>query len=115
MARLAAMLDLDPGRLTARLVLERPDPVGDGQGGAEIGFVEFASVWALIEPLSFAEEERAAGVAANVTHHVTLRVRADLVPGQRFRKGARLFVIIALRDPDETGRYALARCRESVG
>ncbi|EHS52930.1 phage head-tail adaptor [Rhizobium sp. PDO1-076] len=115
MARLAAMLDLDPGRLTARLVLERPDPVGDGQGGAEIGFVELARVWALIEPLRFAEEERAAGVAASVTHHVTLRARADLAPGQRFRKGMRLFVIAALCDPDETGRYALARCREDVG
>ena len=113
MARLAAMLDLDPGRLTARLVLERPDPVGDGQGGAEIGFVELARVWALIEPLRFAEE--AAGVAASVTHHVTLRARADLAPGQRFRKGMRLFVIAALCDPDETGRYALARCREDVG
>lgn len=115
MTGLGVLLDLDPGWLTARLALERPEPVGDGQGGAEIGFVEFARVWALIEPLSFAEEERAAGAVSSVTHHVTLRARADLAPGQRFRKGARLFVIAALRDPDETGRYALARCRGSVG
>jgi SPP1 family predicted phage head-tail adaptor len=110
-----ALVDLDPGRLTARLVLERPEQAGDGQGGAVTVYVEQARVWALVEPLRFAEEERGPGLAATVTHHVTLRARSDLQPGQRFRKGGRLFAITALRDPDETGRYALALCREIAG
>lgn len=107
-----ALLDIDAGRLTARLVLERPEVVEDGQGGAATGFVEVARVWALIEPRSFAEEEKGPGLSATVTHHVTVRARSDLAAGQRFRKGARVFEILALRDPDETGRFQLTLCRE---
>lgn len=110
-----ALLDIDAGRLTARLVLERPEPVEDSQGGAENGFVELTRVWALVEPRSFAEEEKGPGLVATVTHHVTVRARADLAAGQRFRKGARVFQILALRDPDETGRFQVALCREVTG
>ena len=110
-----AMLDIDAGRLTARLVLERPEVVEDGQGGAATGFVELARVWALVEPRDFAEEEKGPGLVATVTHHVTVRARGDLVPGQQLRKGARVFEILAVRDPDETGRFQLALCREVTG
>lgn len=109
------LLDIDAGRLTARLVLERPDAVDDDQGGAVTGFVELGRVWALLEPRSFAEEEKGPGLVATVTHHVTVRSRGDLVAGQRFRKGARVFEILAVRDPDETGRFQLALCREVTG
>lgn len=110
-----ALLDIDAGRLTARLVLERPEPVEDGQGGVETGFVELARVWALIEPRSFVEEEKGPGLVSTVTHHVTVRTRGDLAAGLRFRKGARVFDILALRDPDETGRFQVALCREVTG
>lgn len=109
------LLDIDAGRLTARLVLERPEPVDDGQGGAVTGFVEVARVWALIEPRFFAEEDKGPGLVATVTHHVTVRARSDLAAGQRFRKGARVFEILAVRDPDETGRFQRALCREVTG
>jgi SPP1 family predicted phage head-tail adaptor len=82
-----AFLDIDAGRLTARLVLERPEAVEDGQGGAETGFVELARVWALIEPRSFAEEEKGPGLVSTVTHHVTVRTRGDLAVGRRFSQG----------------------------
>ena len=110
-----AMMDVDAGRLTARLVLERPEMVEDGQGGAGTAFVELARVWALIEPRGFAEEEKGPGLISTVTHHVTLRARGDLDPRQRFRKGARIFEILAVRDPDETGRFQLVFCREVTG
>lgn len=110
-----ALLDIDAGRLTARLVLERPEAVEDGQGGAVAGFVEVARVWALIEPRGFAEAEKGPGLVSEVTHHVTVRAPSDLVAGQRFRKGARLFDILAVRDPDETGRFQVALCREVTG
>ncbi len=110
-----ALLDIDAGRLTARLVLERQEVVDDGQGGAVTGFVELARVWALVEPRSFAEEEKGPGLVATVTHHVTVRASRDLAAGQRFRKGGRVLEILAVRDPDETGRFQLALCREMKG
>lgn len=110
-----ALLDIDAGRLTARLLLEEPQAAEDGQGGAEITFAEVARVWALIEPKTFAEEMKGPGLVSEVTHHVTLRARADVRPGQRLRKGERVFAILALRDLDETGRFVLALCREVTG
>jgi SPP1 family predicted phage head-tail adaptor len=110
-----AMIDIDAGRLTSRLVLEQPHLVEDAQGGAVTGFVEVTRIWALIEPRIFSEEEKGPGLVATVTHHVTVRARADLASGQRFRKGARVFDILALRDPDETGRFQVALCREVTG
>ena len=98
-----AMMDIDAGRLTARLVLERPEAVEDVQGGAETGFVELSRVWALIEPRSFAEDEKGPGLVATVTHHVTVRARGDLAVGQRFRKGGQVF------DTLELGMIAAAR------
>ncbi|KQW31141.1 head-tail adaptor protein [Rhizobium sp. Root274] len=110
-----AVLDVDAGRLTARLVLEEPQATDDGQGGAEVVFAELGRVWALVEPKTFAEEVKGPGLVSEVTHQVTLRARGDLTPGQRLRKGARVFEIMALRDLDETGRFALALCREVTG
>lgn len=110
-----ARLDIDPGRLTARLVLEEPEATDDGQGGADLTFAEIARVWALVEPKTFGEEMKGPGLVSEVTHHVTLRARSDLRPGQRLRKGARVFEILAVRDLDETGRFALALCREVTG
>jgi SPP1 family predicted phage head-tail adaptor len=110
-----ALLDIDAGRLTARLVLEEPQATDDGQGGADVTFAEIARVWALVEPKTFAEESKGPGLVSEVTHHVALRARGDLKPGQRLRKGARIFGILAVRDLDETGRFALALCREVTG
>lgn len=110
-----AVLEIDAGRLTARLVLEAPAAEEDGQGGADVTFVEIARVWALVEPKTFAEEIKGPGLVSEVTHQVTLRARSDLRPGQRLRKGERVFAILALRDLDETGRFALALCREVTG
>jgi SPP1 family predicted phage head-tail adaptor len=110
-----ALIDIDAGRLTARLVLEEPQATDDGQGGADVTFSEIARVWALVEPKTFGEEMKGPGLVSEVTHQVTLRARGDLRPGQRLRKGARIFVILAVRDLDETGRFALALCREVTG
>ncbi|PYB76910.1 phage head closure protein [Rhizobium wuzhouense] len=110
-----AALDIDAGRLTARLVLEAPQATDDGQGGADVVFAEQARVWALIEPKTFGEEIKGPGLVSEATHQVTLRARGDLRPGQRLCKDARVFEILALRDLDETGRLMLALCREVTG
>jgi SPP1 family predicted phage head-tail adaptor len=112
---MVAGLDIDAGRLTARLLLEAPVATEDGQGGANIVFAEVARVWALVEPKAFGEELKGPGLVSEVTHQVTLRARGDLTSGQRLRKGARIFDILALRDLDETGRFVLALCREVTG
>lgn len=106
------LVDFDPGTLTARLRLEHPVEIPDGQGGATVGFQFVADLWARVEPLDANVEELAGAGRVIVTHHVWLRFRADVAAGMRLTKGARRFTIESLRDPDETGRYLLCRCRE---
>lgn len=104
----------DPGRMTARLALEATVATSDGQGGAAVTWEEVAELWAFVEPVSQALGERADGETGIVTHRIWLRHRDGIFAGQRFRKGARLFAIRLVQDPDETGRYLTCRCEEEM-
>jgi len=103
---------LDPGQMSARLDLEMRSDVGDGQGGIVQGFVAVASLWARIEPVAMAKEERADAAVFTVTHRIWIRFRDDIEAGMRFRKGGRIFTVRAFYDPDETRRYVVCRCVE---
>ena len=103
---------IDPGALSARLVLERPVETPDGQGGMAQSFTALATLWARIEPVSARAEEAAGTLPVRVTHRIWFRRRSDISGGMRLRKGVRLFSIHIFRDPDETGRYTLCDCEE---
>ena len=103
---------LDPGRLSARLTLERRDDASDGQGGIVSGFASVASLWARIEPVLLKQEERGDEEIFAVTHRLWIRFREDLAAGMRFRKGLRVFAVRAFYDPDEMRRYRVCQCTE---
>jgi SPP1 family predicted phage head-tail adaptor len=109
MVRLAT---IDPGALTARLVLEHPVEAADGQGGVERSFAARATLWANIEPVGAGADEAAGSAPVTVTHRVLMRRRSDLAGGMRLRQGARVLTIRTFRDPDEAGRYTLCDCEE---
>jgi SPP1 family predicted phage head-tail adaptor len=102
----------DAGQMTARLELEAPEALPDGQGGATVSFVSVASLWARLEPVSEIREEQAGAEVFTLTHRIWLRFRDDIRAGMRLRKGARLFTIGAWRDPDERGNYLVCLCEE---
>ncbi len=102
----------DPGQMTARIALEEPVMTPDGQGGATVSWTEIAAMWAKIEPVSSSLAERAGAEIGTITHRIWLRFREGLVAGQRLRKGARLFAVKLVQDPDETGRYLTCLCEE---
>lgn len=104
----------DPGLMTARLDLEAPQNTPDGQGGATVSWTVLASLWARIEPVSFVVAEEAAAETGDISHRIWVRFRDDIAAGQRFRKGARLFTVKLVRDPDETRRYLVCQCEEEA-
>ena len=108
------MVFLDPGQLTARLILEAPVDEGDGQGGAARSWNEIGAFWAKIEPVSAGVVEQAGAETGTVTHRIWLRHRSGIAAGQRLRKGARLFRVKLVRDPDETRRYLVCQCEEDA-
>jgi SPP1 family predicted phage head-tail adaptor len=104
----------DPGQMTARLALEAPVSEPDGQGGAALSWTEIAALWARIEPVSSALTERAGAEIGTITHRIWIGFRDGVSAGQRFRKGARLFTVKLVQDPDETGRYLACLCEEDA-
>ena len=103
---------LDPGRLRWRLSYETLVETPDGQGGFEAEWQHQFDVPAAIRPLSASAAERAGTREAAVSHEITLRFRDGIAAGGRFTKAGRAFEIVAVRDPDETGRYLVCDCRE---
>lgn len=103
---------LDPGRMTARLELEAPQDLPDGQGGVTQGWQSLAFLWACIEPVSQGASEVASAEQVSLTHRIWLAHRPGISAGMRFRKGARLFSVKSIYDPDETGRFTVCRCEE---
>lgn len=102
----------DAGALKAYLDIERPVAVSDGQGGEVGGFELVDAVWARIEPVSALVNEVGVQQQVTVTHEILVRHRDDLASGMRFVKGARRFLVRAVHDPDEGGRYLVCRCTE---
>lgn len=103
---------LDAGQLTARLDLETPVETPDGQGGATVSHTVVSSHWARIEPVSAELAELGHVDRQAVTHRIWIRHAGGISAGRRFRKGARIFDILTVHDPDETGRYLVCRVKE---
>jgi SPP1 family predicted phage head-tail adaptor len=103
---------LDAGQLTARLDLESAIETPDGQGGVTVSHAVESSHWARVEPIAAELAELGHVERQAVTHRIWIRHAGGVVAGKRFRKGARLFDILAVSDPDETGRYLVCRVRE---
>lgn len=91
-------------RLRHRLTFEAPDVESDGMGGVVRTWTTLAQVWAAIEPLSMNDAVIADRRVGALTHRVVLRKRVDLMLDHRFRLGARVFTVRALREAGE-GRY----------
>jgi len=103
---------LNPGAMRTELALEKADNVPDGMGGFAEQWSEVATVFAHIEPLSADSRFGADKTLESVTHRITLRMRAGIVGGMRFTRNGRIFRIVTVHDPDETGRYLVCRVRE---
>jgi SPP1 family predicted phage head-tail adaptor len=102
----------DAGQLTARLDLESILDTPDGQGGVTQSHAVAASLWARIEPLQDDSAELGNVERQAVTHRIWIRHSDSVKPGARFRKGARIFAIRTVHDPDESGRYLVCRVTE---
>lgn len=104
---------LDAGQLTARLDLEQAVESPDGQGGVTVSHAVESTHWARVEPVSGEHAELGHVERQSITHRIWIRHAGGVEAGKRFRKGMRLFDIMTVHDPDETGRYLVCRVKES--
>jgi SPP1 family predicted phage head-tail adaptor len=87
-----------------RLALEVADEIEDGAGGVARTWEPLGEVWGSLVPLSADDRVTGDRRIGAISHRIVLRHRHDLTLAHRFRLGARIFVVRAIRDPDERGR-----------
>jgi SPP1 family predicted phage head-tail adaptor len=101
-----------PGDLRVELMLEQAQESPDGAGGYSEAWNEVGPVFAEIGHSSAEHRFGAHQSLEEITHHITIRYRTDVASGMRMRRGERLFSVVSVHDPDETGRYLVIRARE---
>ena len=92
-------------KLRHRLTLEAPEDEADGMGGVVRLWSPLGQVWAAIEPVAPNEAVAADKRVGALTHRIVLRHRDGLTLNHRFRLGLRVFILRALRDREEDGRF----------
>lgn len=100
------------GSMRRRLVLEAPVETADGLGGTKQSFKRVAALWAQLEWLAGTERWREGRPEQFGSHRITLRWRAGIDAGQRFRDGDRIYAIRALGDPDGSCRRLVCLAEE---
>ena len=105
--------------LSRKLVLEDPQRVSDGSGGHVETWQALGDVWAEIQSLT--GRSKVQGGADLSLQRYRITVRATPVgfasrprPDQRVREGARLFLIHAVAEADDSGRYLTCFVQEEV-
>lgn len=100
------MTVISAGQLTKRIKLQRQSTLQDSYGGPVRTWLDVATVWAEIEPVTGGEQKRAHRIASEVSHQITVRYQASLtdtrvVSAYRALYKARVFNIHAVLNQDE--------------
>jgi SPP1 family predicted phage head-tail adaptor len=103
---------VNPGALRSEFALEECTTTPDSLGGYTESWVELATLFARVEPVSAQSVFGADQTLETATHRVTIRWRAGLKSGMRLRRNQRVLDIMTVHDPDETQRYLVCRARE---
>ncbi len=102
------------GDLRHRLIIESPQRLSDGAGGAVVTWAQVASVWAHIKPVTAREFRSAEQRAEKVTHKITLRYRSDINATMRLVGEGRIFNIEAIINEAERDQWLKCSCVEGV-
>jgi len=103
---------VEPGALRHEMALQAPVLTPDGSGGHDLAWAEVATVWALIEPAGQESRFGAGQTRETNAHRITIRRREGMASGMRLVRQGRVFDILTVHDPDETGRYLVCRVKE---
>ena len=89
---------VDIGALKCRLVLETPMETGDGAGGVTRGYADETTLWAQVTPVAAHSDIAADSLGAVIRFRIVIRARGGISPRHRFREGARVYRIVAVRE-----------------
>jgi len=102
------------GDLKKRVVLQYQSKVADGMGGFTVTWVDDATVWAAIWPVSASEAIQAAQATMTITHRIRIRYRAGLLASWRICWSERYFNIVSIIDPNMAHRWLDVLVKEAA-
>jgi len=105
--------------LNRQLVLESPVRVADGAGGFDETWAVVGTLWGAVNARSGRERGEGNVVVSAVSYRIVVRAApygSAMRPGpdQRFRDGARVFVIQAVAEHGAAGRFLMCHAEEEV-
>ena len=107
---------IDPGKMRHRITFQRfsgaLDEFGDPLKSDDDNWVDVATTWAAIDPISGREFYAAEQSQSEVSHKIRCRYRTGLDTAMRITYGKRRFKIISLIDWEERHESLLLMCKE---
>lgn len=101
------------GDLRHRVTLQYQTRASDSMGGATISWVDAATVFAGIWPVSAKEQVAGSQQTMEVTHRIRMRYRLNLKASWRLKFGTRYFAIVSVVNPNERGKMLDLLCKEA--
>lgn len=105
---------INASKLRHRITIQRYEKTRDEWNDVIEDWVDHATVWASVEPISGREYWAKHQTQAEVTHRVRIRYRPDITPSMRILYGGRVFEIESVTDWQERHRDLQLMCKEVV-
>lgn len=102
------------GKLRHKIELQSYTTTADDVGHPVKTWTTHSTVWAWVRPLSGREQLSAGGVAAEITHKVTIRYNDTLAITDRIKFGTRYFAINFIGNYDERNEFMEIMCKEKI-
>jgi SPP1 family predicted phage head-tail adaptor len=100
------------GRLKHRVVLQKKTVTEDAIKQQSESWIDYAYIWASIEPLTGREYFAARQENTEVTTRVTIRYLKGVTPDMRVVFGTRVFEALSVINPRELNQSLVLMCRE---
>ena len=101
------------GELNRQITLQYPTRVPNGTGGYTLSWVDNATLWAAIWPVSATEQVKGQAEIMLISHRIQIRYRRVLKADWRICYGDRFFNIVSITDPDMAHEYLEILCKEA--
>lgn len=102
------------GDLNKLVTLQLQTKTSDGMGGFTVIWIDHATVWAAIWPLSANESREAMQTGMISTGRIRIRYRANVKASWRIKFGNRFFNIVSILNPNEANEWLDLMVKEAA-
>lgn len=102
------------GKLRDRVLIQSPVRTPDGQGGFVLTWQDVDTVWATVRQLAGREYLLAQQLGTALSHEVSMRYRADVVPSWRLIHDGRVLDVHSIANPDGRRRETLVLAEQVI-